>query len=108
MARSRVEWIKLWQARIRDFEPEMETQGARADDRMVIIAERSGRVMLHFCSLTLVRTVQSALAQTTFSEQTGRHDGRERKEGLYMSLIFDILTSIQFGRSGNYYIYVSV
>ena len=49
--------------------------------------------MLHFCSLTLVRTVQSALAQTTFSEQTGRHDGRERKEGLYMSLIFDILIS---------------
>ena len=52
-----MEWIKLWQARIRDFEPEVETQGARADDRMVIIAERSGRVMLHFCSLTLVRTV---------------------------------------------------
>ena len=66
MARSRVEWIKLWQARIRDFEPEVETQGARADDRMVIIAERSGRVMLHFCSLTLVRTVLGALAQTTF------------------------------------------
>ena len=74
---SRVEWIKLWQARIRDFEPEMETQGAHADDCMVIIAERSGRVMLHFCSLTLVRTVQGALAQTTFSEQTGRHEGEQ-------------------------------
>ena len=79
LARSGVEWIKLWQARIRDFEPEMETQGARADDCMVTIAERSGRVMLHFCSLTLVRTVQGALAQTTFSEQTGRHEG-ERGE----------------------------
>ena len=64
-------WSKSWNGsncgEDRDVEPEMETQGARGDDRMVIIAERSGRVMLHFCSLTLVRTVQGALAQTTLN-----------------------------------------